>query len=198
MRGRSYKVDAIGTIGAGNPDAGSNSVPDVVPRVEDKAEWFVLRTQARHEKCVAERARSRQVESFLPLYRSVRYWKDRRKELELPLFPGYVFVRTSIAERRPILQVPGVLQFITCNGQPTPVPDAEVDALRRSVTSTAAIEPFSYLTTGRRVRVRGGPLAGITGILVAKKRQLRVVLSIELIQQSVAVEVDACDLEPIA
>jgi transcription antitermination factor NusG len=106
-------VDAIGTIGAGNPDAGSNSVPDVVPRVEDKAEWFVLRTQSRHEKCVAERARSRQVESFLPLYRSVRYWKDRRKELELPLFPGYVFVRTSIAERRPILQVPGVLQFIT-------------------------------------------------------------------------------------
>jgi len=189
---------AVSILCAVNPDAGSSTMAPEVIGVDKKAEWFVLRTHPRHEKCVAERARGRQVESFLPLYRSVRYWKDRRKELELPLFPGYVFVRTSLAARRPILQVPGVLDFITFHGQPTPVPDGEIDALRRSVTGTAAVEPFSYLTTGRRVRVRGGPLAGVTGILVAKKRRFRVVLSIALIQQSVAVEVDACDLEPLA
>lgn len=182
-----------------NVDIASDGVTsEVITRVEERAEWFVLRTHPRHEKCVAERARGRDVESFLPLYRTVRYWKDRRKELELPLFPGYVFVRTTSADRRPILQVPGVLQFITFNGQPTPVPDGEIEALRRSLTGTAAVEPFSYLTMGRPVRVRGGPLSGITGILVAKKRRFRVVLSIELIQQAVAVEVDACDLEPLA
>lgn len=191
-------MDTSSTTYATNADLGPDQLASVISRVEARVEWFVLRTHPRHEKCVAERARSRQVESFLPLYRSVRYWKDRRKELELPLFPGYVFVHTTVAERRSILQVPGVVEFVTFNGQPTAVPEIEMDALRRSVTGTAAIEPFSYLKTGRRVRVRGGPLAGITGILVAKKRRWRFVLSIELIQQSVAVEVDACDLEPIA
>src|SRR5579864_9839500 len=104
---------AVSILCAVNPDAGSSTMAPEVIGVDKKAEWFVLRTHPRHEKCVAERARGRQVESFLPLYRSVRYWKDRRKELELPLFPGYVFVHMALRDRLQVLQLPGVVHFVS-------------------------------------------------------------------------------------
>jgi transcription antitermination factor NusG len=137
------------------------------------------------------------LESFLPLYRSIRFWKDRRKELELPLFPGYVFVHASLNDRVRLLQVPGIVQFIAFNGQPAPVPECEIESLRRTLAAHLGAEPYPYLKLGRRVRLRGGPLAGLEGVLVDKKRKLRFVLSIDLIQRSVAVEVDAEHIEPL-
>ena len=118
-------------------------------------------------------------------------------KLQLPLFPGYVFVRLLLRERLKVLQVPGVARLISFNGQPAVLPDTEVEALRAGLATRLRAEPHPYLTVGRRVRVKRGPLAGVEGILIRKKNACRVVLSLDLIMQSASVEVDASDLEKI-
>lgn len=138
-----------------------------------------------------------QIDYFLPLYRSVRRWKDRRKELELPLFPGYVFVHTALKDRLRVLQLPGVVHFVSFHGKPAALPNFEIEALRNGLTGKMSAEPHPYLKVGRRVRVRSGPMAGLEGVLVRRKDKFRVVLSIHLIQRSVAVEVDEGEIEPI-
>ncbi len=160
-------------------------------------EWCVAYTCANHEKRVTEQLQQRSVEHFLPLYESVRRWKDRRINLQLPLFPGYVFVRLSACDRLRVLQVPGVARLVGFNGQPAVVPDKEVEALRASTAANLRAEPHPYLTVGRRVRVKRGALKGMEGILIRKKNTFRVVLSIELIMRSAAVEVEAGDVENI-
>ena len=135
--------------------------------------------------------------SFLPLYRSVRRWKDRRQELELALFPGYVFVRIALQDRLRVLQLPSVVHLVGSPGRPSPLPESEMDGLRQGLSNQVHSEPHPYLKVGRRVRVVHGPLAGAEGILIRKKDRFRVVLSIDLIMRSVALEVDAADLEPV-
>jgi transcription antitermination factor NusG len=135
------------------------------------------------------------VEHFLPLYESMRRWKDRRVKLQLPLFPGYVFVRLSLCDRLKVLQVPGVARLVGFNGQPAVLPDREIEALRSSTLVPLGAKPHPYLTVGRRVRIQRGILAGVEGILIRRKNALRVVLSIDPIMRSVSVEVDASDLE---
>jgi transcription antitermination factor NusG len=159
--------------------------------------WYAAYTSANHEKRVAEQLGVRDVEHFLPTYSSVRRWKDRRVTLAMPLFPGYVFVRLALRDRLKVLQLPGVARLVGFNGMPTALPQEEIEALRAGLASGVSAEPHPYLTVGRRVRLVSGPLAGMTGILLRRKGKFRVVISLELIQRSVAVDTDAADVEPL-
>jgi transcription antitermination factor NusG len=125
----------------------------------------------------------------------VRRWKDRRKELELALFPSYVFVQMALENRLRVLELPGVVRLISFNGKPAALPAAEIEALRERLSGDVKIEPHPYLRKGRRVRVRNGPMQGLEGIVVRRKDHCRIVFSIDLIMRSVAVEVDQSDLE---
>jgi len=158
--------------------------------------WYAAYTCANHEKCVAEQLSLRSVEHFLPLYSSVRRWKDRRVQLQLPLFPGYVFVRLALCDRLQVLEIPSVARLVGFNGTPTPLPEGEIEALKTGLERGVRAVPHPYLKVGRQVRVKTGPLARMTGILVRHKGRFRVVISMEAIQRSVAVEIDATDLEP--
>jgi transcription antitermination factor NusG len=160
-----------------------------------EASWYALYTNARHEKCVAEQIERRQVPCYLPLYRSSRRWKDRRKILDLALFPGYVFVRMSLRNKLKVLEVPGVVEFVSFQGRPAVLPDAEIEGLRNRLSLDGNVEPHPYLRRGRKVRVRSGPFEGLEGIIVRRKDRCRLVFSIDLIQRSVAVEVDEADVE---
>jgi transcription antitermination factor NusG len=137
----------------------------------------------------------RTVEAYLPLYQSVRRWKDRRVRLELPLFPGYVFVHLALRDRLQALQAPGVARLVGFGGQPAALPDQEIEALRQGLTHEMRIDLHPYLKVGHRVRVRAGPLQGLEGILVRKKNGPRFVISLDLIMRSVAVEIDEADFE---
>lgn len=159
--------------------------------------WYAVYTCVHHEKRILKQLADRNVDAFLPLYRSVRRWKDRRKELDLVLFPGYVFVHTRLQEKLSVLQVPGVVMFLSCNGIPTSLPDDEIEALRRALVHGICAEPHPYLKTGRRVLIRNGPFTGIEGVLTRKKDKYRFILSIEMIMRSVAIEVDATDVEAL-
>jgi transcription antitermination factor NusG len=159
--------------------------------------WYAAYTAPRHEKRVTEQMQEREIESFLPLYKSTRRWKDRRKILDLPLFPGYVFVRMALRDRMQVLQLPAVVHLVSFGGKPAALPDAEMEALRRGLAGDLPLAPHPYLAVGRRVRVRSGAVAGLEGILVRRKQSFRVVLSIELIQRAVAIEVDEADIEPV-
>ena len=160
--------------------------------------WYALYTAPRHEKFVADQIQRQGIDCFLPLYRSVRRWKDRRKELALVLFPGYVFVQIALQNRLRVLQLPGAVRLVGFNGQPAAMPDEEIENLRTRLSCSGKIEPHPYLSAGRRVRVRSGPLQGLEGIIVRTKEPFRIVLSIHLIMRSVAVEVESADVEFIA
>lgn len=161
-------------------------------------QWFAVYTTCRHEKRVATYFEQRAIEHYLPLYRSQRRWKDGSKVvLDQPLFPGYVFVHIGREQRVPVLEVPGVLWVVGKSGsQPTPLPEYEVETLR-SALDPMRVEPYPLLAAGQRVRIRSGALSGIEGIVVRLKSSFRVVITLELIMQSIAVEVNADDLEPI-
>lgn len=170
------------------------------PRAEEtrgEFRWYAAYTCANHEKRVAEQLEVKSIERFLPLYESVRRWKDRRVRLQMPLFPGYVFVRIALQERVQVLQIPKVVRLVGFNGCPAALPDEEIEALRRGLCGGLRAEPHPYLNIGRRVRVRSGPLEGAEGVLLRRKNSLRVILSIELILRSIAVEVDLADIEPL-
>jgi transcription antitermination factor NusG len=139
----------------------------------------------------------RSVEHFLPLYHSVRRWKDRRVQLQLPLFPGYVFVRLVLRARLQVLQVPGVARLVGFDGKPAALPEKEIEALRTSLAGGVLAEPHPFLTVGRRMRVKRGPMAGLQGILRRTKSSARLVIFVELIQRAMALEIDEADVEPI-
>ena len=159
--------------------------------------WYAAYTSANHEKRVAEQLGVRLVEHFVPLYESVRRWKDRKVRLQLPLFPGYVFVRLDLRDRIQVLQVPGVARLVGFNGQPAALPDEEMEILRSGLRQGLRAQPHPFLTVGRRVRIVGGPFAGLEGVLKKKKSNLRVVVTLELIQRSVAVDVDVADVQAV-
>lgn len=160
--------------------------------------WFAVYTTCRHEKRVALHFEQRGIEFYLPLYRVQRRWKDRPSvTLDLPLFPCYIFVRMDWFERLTVLQVPGVLSVVGGTWPKiTPLPELEVETLRRGLDPFRA-EPHALLLKGERARIFKGPLAGLEGIVVRKKNEFRVVLTLDLIMQSISVEVDSDDLEPV-
>ena len=165
---------------------------------ESSANWFAAYTNTHHEKRVASHFSERQIESFLPLYSVLHRWKNRCKvDLDLPLFPNYVFVHIHPRERTRVLGVPGVLSLVGFGRTLAPLSDSEIEAVR-SCMGQRKIEPHPYLVIGERVRIKAGPMTGMEGVLVRKKSNFRVVLALDVIMQCVAVEVDADDLEPAA
>jgi transcription antitermination factor NusG len=156
--------------------------------------WYAAYTSARHEKTVAEHLRQREIEHFLPLYETVHRWRNGRHRVQLPLFPGYVFVRMSMREKLRVLQVPGLAQIVSFNGAPAALPESEIETLRRALASGTLAQPHPYLAVGSRVEICRGPLQGLRGVLLRHQGQLRVVLSIEMIMRSIVVEVEACDV----
>jgi len=159
--------------------------------------WCVAHTRHQHEKSVSEMLVTKGFEVFLPLYESTRRWKDRRKVLSLPLFPGYVFVRGAMDRRLPVLTTPGVHTIISQGERIATVPEEEIEAIRRTVDGDFSVEPHPFLRCGERVRVARGSLEGVEGILTRKKSLFRLVLSVEMLAQSVSVEIDAMDVVPI-
>ena len=159
--------------------------------------WYALRTRSRHEKRVHDQLTAQGIESFLPLIERWRQWKDRRKLVAFPLFPGYCFARFAGAQRIAVLRAVGVVQIVGNREGALPVPDEEVAGIQRLVTSTLPYDPHPYLEAGMRVEVIQGPLAGLQGILVRKGSRARFVISVNLIQQAAAVELDATDVVPL-
>lgn len=169
-----------------------------LPVSQGEERWFALYTCANHEKRVAAQFESRNVDHFLPLYHSIRRWKDRRVRLDLPLFPGYMFVRLALSARLKVLEVPGVVRLVGFNGHPLPLPEHEIETLRCGLMSALRFEPHPHVTVGSRVRIVRGPLRGMEGFLVRKKNLYRVIVTIEVIERAAAVEVDALDIQRIS
>jgi transcription antitermination factor NusG len=171
--------------------------PPCAETAQSVPNWYAAYTCSRHEKKVAQQLEERGVEYFLPVYHSIRRWKDRRKELEFVLFPSYVFVRLALVDRLRVLQLPGVVRFVAFHGQPAPLPCGDIEALRNGIAQSLQPEHHPYLTAGRRVRVVHGPLSGAQGILVRWKNSCRLVISVDAIMRSVSVEIDEADIEPL-
>jgi transcription antitermination factor NusG len=169
----------------------------VLPPSYLEERWFAAQTCANHEKRVQEQLSLRSVELYLPVYSSIRRWKDRRVSLDLPLFPGYVFVRLALRDRLKVLQTPSVVRLVGFGGIPTPLPDRDIDVLRHGLSKDLPVLPHPYLEVGQRVRVKTGTLRGLEGILVRKKKVSRFVISLSLIRRSVAVEIDVSELERV-
>jgi transcription antitermination factor NusG len=158
--------------------------------------WFAAYTAPRHEKAVVRQFKVREIESFLPLYTSVRRWKNGcQVAVAQPLFPGYVFVHVQRRHSGEVLQVPGVVSIVGSGREPSVLPAAEIESLRAGLPQRC-YEPHPYLAVGDKVRIVEGPLAGMSGVLVRRKKPLRVVLTLDLIMQSVAVEIGMDEIEP--
>jgi transcription antitermination factor NusG len=172
-----------------------SEVGTVLPAAHLELQWYAAYTSANQEKRVRDQLELRHVESFLPVYETIRRWKDRRMRLQLPLFPGYIFVRMALFDRLRVLQVPRVVRLVGFNGHPAALSDAEIEGLRGGLACGFRAEPHPFLTEGRRVRIKAGPLEGREGILIRRKGSLRVVLSMELIQRSIVVDMDVADVQ---
>lgn len=156
--------------------------------------WYALRTRSRHEKLVRDQLDKQGIEPLLPTVKRLSQWKDRKKEVEVPLFSGYCFVRFSQQEKLPVQQVTGVVEIVGSGSQPEPIPDEEIESLRRLMTSVLPYDPHPYLHEGMKVEVVRGPLQGIHGILLRKEKRHRLVIGVHLIQQAAAVEIDVNDV----
>ncbi len=176
-------------------------MPDPIQAARDStyvaAHWYATYTRSRHEKSVADQLQQRSVECFLPLYEAKRKWKNGTFKVQFPLFPGYLFVHIPLQQRLKVLQVPGVVSLVGFNGLPAPLPQAEIEMIRCALQKGIAAEPHPYLKVGTRVRIISGPMEGLEGILLRKKGKPRVVVSVDLIMRSVAIDIDAAQVEPV-
>ncbi len=161
-----------------------------------QSQWYALRTKSRHEKLVRDQLEKQGIEPLLPTVRRLSQWKDRKKEIEVPLFSGYCFVRFSQQDRLPVQKISGVVEVVGSGNRPEPIPDAEIDALRMLVNSVLPYDSHPYLHEGMAVEVVRGPLQGAHGILMRKDKRHRLVIGVRLIQQAAAVEIDAMDVVP--
>jgi len=162
-------------------------------------QWYALYTRTRHEKMVEQRLQERGVTTFLPLVTEVHRWSDRNKKIQIPLFGGYLFARVapSKADRLRVLAIDGVFQFVGVRGEGTPIPQAQIDAVRTLIEGELPWSSHPFLKIGQRVRVRGGALEGVEGILSSRAGDSTLILSIDAIQRSLAVRVEGYDVEPI-
>ena len=159
--------------------------------------WSAIYTRHQHEKAIAQILSAKGLEVFLPLYQATRRWKDRTMHLSLPLFPCYLFLRGLEERRLEVVTTPGIVSILSINGEPATIPESEIESVRRAIEWGNRVEPHPFLRCGDRVRVITGPLQGLEGILVRKKSLCRLVLSVELLQRSAAVEVDVSSVERI-
>lgn len=160
-------------------------------------QWYALCTRHQREKSVAQSLAGKGLEVFLPLYRVIHRWQDRSKQLSLPLFPGYVFLRAGLDRRIQVLTTPGVFHFVSTADRPIPIEQSEIESVRELTHRGSRVEPHPFLKTGDWVRVKAGPLAQMEGILTRWKGTFRLVLSVDLLQQSASVEVDAATVERV-
>jgi transcriptional antiterminator NusG len=180
-------------IPAAAASAGAASPHGQASPAADQSHWYAVYTWARHEKAVTTHFEQRSIEHFLPLYASVRTWNKRVTKIQLPLFPGYVFVRTGASDHSRPLQVPGVVRYVG-NRAPVPIPDDEISGLQQVLTSGNPVAPHPYLAPGSTVRIAQGALAGLRGVVERAKSNYVFVVSIAMIQRSVAVEIDGSQL----
>lgn len=159
--------------------------------------WYAIYTRHQHEKNVARILSDKGHETFLPLYRVAHRWKDRTQLVQLPLFPCYVFFRGGLAQQQEALRVPGVFSIVASSGRPAKIPATEIEGVRKLVESSLQIEPHPFLQCGDRVIVTSGPLQGLEGILIRKKNAFRLVISVDMLGRSAAVEIDAVNLQRI-
>jgi transcription antitermination factor NusG len=162
------------------------------------AEWFAVRVKTTHEKRVAALLDHKGYEHFLPLYLDRRRWSDRIKEVELPLFPGYIFCRFEPNARLGILKTPGVYRILGIGNLPAPVDEHEIAAIQLAMSSGLCARPHPYLAVGQRVRVEGGSLSGVEGLIVDIRSRDRLILSISLLQRSIALEIDSAWVSPLS
>jgi transcription antitermination factor NusG len=166
--------------------------------LQENPRWFAVHTRYQHEKLVATTLLNKGLEVFLPTYDTIHQWSDRKKRVTFPLFPGYLFFKNEIDRWMQILSTPGVNAIIKVGSVPAEIPNNEIVAIRRMVDSTLRVEPHPFLSDGDRVRIKAGPLAGLEGIVSRKKDALRLVLSIQILGQSAAVEIDGCVVERLS
>src|SRR5215207_8222747 len=166
------------------------------PALEERLHWYAVWTRSRHEQVVREQLEPKHVDVFLPTVTKWSRWKDRKKKVDWPLFPGYCFARFDPGERRPILKCTGVVSIISFEGEPAPIPEHEIDGIRRLIESDLAFDPCPMIREGMMVEVVHGPLRNVVGRLIRKNDKARLVLSVDLIGQGVSVEVDAADVKP--
>lgn len=171
----------------------------VAPLDGGEARWYALHTRSRHEKRVAAHLLERGVTVFLPLLRELHHWSDRRKVVEVPVFPGYIFARAVFcAEMRVLLlRTDGVASLVGAQGRGTPIPDKEIEDVQTLVSHRIPLAPYPFLNVGERVRIRGGCLDGVEGILAARNADRSLVVSVELIRRSLAVRLDGYDVERV-
>ena len=158
--------------------------------------WYALWTRSRHEQVVREQLERKRIDVFLPTIRKWSRWKDRKKQIDWPLFPGYCFARFDPQDTLPILKCTGVVSIISFEGEPAPIPEHELDGIRQLIETDLAFDPVPLIKEGQMVEVVHGPLKGVVGRLVQKKEKARLVLSVDLIGQGVSVEIDAADVRP--
>ncbi|HEX3035449.1 MAG TPA: UpxY family transcription antiterminator [Thermodesulfobacteriota bacterium] len=158
-------------------------------------EWYAVYTIVRHEKTVNSDLTEKSVETFLPLMEVTSQWKDRKKEVQLPLFPGYLFVNIRLQDRWNVLNTRGVVKVLGVNGIPVPVPVEQIDAVKGLLESKFKYEPYPYFTQGREVVVINGPLQGVMGKIVERRNNYRLIISVDIIRRSIAIEVNIKDVE---
>ena len=163
----------------------------------DELHWYALHTKSRHEKVVEEGLRKRGIETFLPLRKLTRHWSDRVKQIEEPIFRGYLFVQIPLKKQWEVLRAHGSVRLVGFNSGPVPISEKELEAVRRFIQDKISIDPFPYLSKGDRVYIRSGPLQGIEGFIARKDRHTRLVISLDLLMQSISVEVDEAVVEKI-
>ncbi|HEY3441187.1 MAG TPA: UpxY family transcription antiterminator [Paludibaculum sp.] len=154
------------------------------------ARWFAVTVRPQHEQSAQKGLEAKGLETYLPLYLAVRQWSDRTKTLQLPLFPGYVFCRFDRTQHTAVVRTPGVRAIVSFGGEPAPVPEVELESVRKILSSGSQVEPWPFLAAGQRIRIVSGPLKGMEGTLVETPESCRLVVSIEMFQRSCAVRVD--------
>ncbi|MFZ0591155.1 MAG: UpxY family transcription antiterminator [Bryobacteraceae bacterium] len=164
--------------------------------IVSRREWFAMRVRTNYERSFSRAMEFRGFDSFLPTYQRARAWSDRIKQIHQPLFPGYVFCRLNHQERTPALLAPGAMCFVGIGTSPIPIPEAEIESLK-TLISSFQVKPWPFLRLGQKVRIERGPLAGVEGVIEAFRSGYRIVVSIELLQRSVAAELEGNWLTPL-
>ena len=165
--------------------------------VNSRQQWYALQLRTRFEKVVALHLRGKGYEEYLPTYRSRRNWSDRVKEIEQPLFPGYIFCKFDVTNRFPLLVIPGVRSLVSFGGVPMPVPEQEIAAVQCVVNSGMQYAPWSGIGVGQAVQVKYGPLRGLEGMVVQVKKNYHLVISVNMLQRCVSVEIDRDCVTPV-
>ncbi len=158
--------------------------------------WYAIHTRHHHERQVSSRLKGKEIETFLPLRCLNRRWKDRKKLVDFPLFPGYVFVKIPLLNKKDVVQTPGVVRIVGSRG-PEPLPESQIIAVKRFIETEIQFDPYPYLVSGMEIEVIRGPLKHVRGVLVNKKNKYRLIVNLDLINKSVSTEIDAEDVEAV-